>query len=296
MNFYNNVTDISLNLDDIDILNLLYKREKNIKSCPHCNSTKFIKYGYYKTLQRFKCTSKICNKTFSATTKSICSYSKKNFDIWKSYFKLMAENKTLVECSKALNIHNTTAFYWRHKILVAMKSSFITSPLKEFIEINTFRFKENFKGCKNIATTERKTIWLLSAVDIRNNILSEIVSVGSISIPIIKNSIYKKIPKDAYIRTYLHNYLRAIEIMHNKNLTTSHPEDKELVRSFSKFIARWFDKFNGVATKYLNSYLIWYILTFKKYYYNFSKFIIDLTLENSFTRFKDFRLFNLSFN
>ncbi|MBB6715063.1 IS1 family transposase [Clostridium gasigenes] len=296
MNIYNTVPNISLNLDSLNILDLLYKRQNKIKTCPHCNCTSFIKHGYYKTLQRFKCSNKICNKTFCATTKSPWSYSKKSFDLWKDYFKLMFENKTLIECSTTLDIHNTTAFYWRHKILVAMKSFFKPQPLKEFIEINKFRFKENFKGSRNIVTDERKYIWLISAVDINNTILSELVSVGPISIPIIKSSIYKKIPKDAYLLSSADTHLRAIEIIHNKNLTTPHPKDKELVRSFSKFIAPWLNRFKGIATKYLNSYLTWYILNFKKYYNDFMKFIINLTLENSFTRFIDFKSFNLSLN
>lgn len=294
MNVYNNVKDLSLDLSNLNILDLLTIKENSITQCPHCNYKKFIKYGYYKTLRRFKCSNKLCNKTFSATTKSPWSYSKKNFDVWKSYLKLMAENKTLFECSFILKIHNTTAFYWRHKILAAMKSFFNTEPLEEFIEMNTFKFKENFKGSRNIVTSERKPIYLVSAVDIRNTILSEIVSVGHISIPIVKESIYTKLPKDAYLVTSLHNYLKAIAKTHNKNLTTSHPKDKELVRSFTKFIAPWFSKFNGIATKYLNHYLIWYILTFKKYNNDFFKFIKDLTFENSFTSFENVKSSKLS--
>lgn len=294
MNIYNNVKDLSLDLSSLNILDLLNLKESTISSCPHCHCKKFIKYGYYKTLRRFKCSNKLCNKTFSATTKSPWSYSKKSFDVWKSYFKLMAENKTLFECSFILNIHNTTAFYWRHKILIAMKSFFNSDPLEEFIEMNTFKFKENFKGSKNIITDERKPIYLVSAVDIRSTILSEIVSVGHINIPIIKNSIYTKVPKDAYLLTSFNNYLRAIAKYHNKNLTTTHPKDKELVRSFTKFIAPWFSKFKGIATKYLNSYLIWYILNFKKYNNDFMKFITDLTFKNSFTTFKKIKLSKLS--
>lgn len=296
MNFYKNSPNVSLDLSILSVNYLLSKRQENIKNCPHCNYNKYIKHGYYKNLQRFKCCNIDCNKTFCATTKSPWNYSKKSFDLWKEYITLMFENKTISECSASLNIHRSTAFFWRHKILISMKSFFIPGELKEFIEMNKFRFLENFKGCRNITTPIRKHIWLVSAVDIKNTIVSDIVSIGHISVPIIRNSIYQNIPKDAYLLCSSDTHLKAIEKTHNKTLTTSHPLDKELARSFSKLIPQWFFRFKGIATKYLTSYLTWYILSFKNSYNNFIQFITDISLEDSFTRSKEFKYFKLSCN
>jgi len=38
------------------------KEELIIKECPHCKSTKFVKNGHYKNIQRFRCPE--CHKTF----------------------------------------------------------------------------------------------------------------------------------------------------------------------------------------------------------------------------------------
>ena len=54
----------------------IYKnRNKNIECCPICGGKKYIKHGSYKGIQRYKC--KECGKTFSNTTNSLWSYSKK---------------------------------------------------------------------------------------------------------------------------------------------------------------------------------------------------------------------------
>jgi transposase-like protein len=36
---------------------------------------------------------------------------------WVEYIRLMTESKTLQQVSDALNIHISTAFNWRHKVL-----------------------------------------------------------------------------------------------------------------------------------------------------------------------------------
>lgn len=295
-----------IDIQNLNILDLLNKRESAINCCPHCNNKTFIKHGYYKTLQRFRCKNILCFKTFCATTKSPWSYTKKSFDLWKEYLHLIIQNKTLIECSKKLNISITTAFYWRHKILSAMKYIYKPNPIKNFVELKKNSFKENFKGNRksfsnsakktiniNSSKYERKKIWIISAVDVNDTILSEPISIGYINIHLIQNTIYKKIPKDTYMLTIADTHLRAIELKHNKNLKTSYAKDKKLAILFTRHMPGWFRDFKNVATKYLNSYLTWYIISYQKYYNNFIKFIEALTLSNSFTRISDFKSFKL---
>jgi Transposase and inactivated derivatives len=92
----------------------LYKNKK-IDSCPICGGKKYIKHGTYKGIQRYKC--KECMKTFSTSTNSLWSYSKKDLNIWIKFIELMIKRRSLRFCAKKLNINLATAFYWRHKIL-----------------------------------------------------------------------------------------------------------------------------------------------------------------------------------
>lgn len=81
LNIVNKYTNI---LTTIDLL-----KDRKITSCPHCNYENIIKYGKYKGLQRFKCLSEDCKRTFSQKTKTLFSHSKKSADLWIKYFVLM---------------------------------------------------------------------------------------------------------------------------------------------------------------------------------------------------------------
>lgn len=104
----NIVNKYNSNLAFIDLL-----KNRAIQCCPHCNSEKIIKFGKYNNLQRYKCSNKNCNKTFSPKTKTLFSYSKKSADLWIKYFILLNNGKSLRECSTILNINLATSFYWR---------------------------------------------------------------------------------------------------------------------------------------------------------------------------------------
>ncbi|MGL5352933.1 MAG: transposase, partial [Clostridium sp.] len=136
MSLYEIIPNQSLDISCLAMKDMLKNRENQINKCPHCNYTYYIKHGYYNNLQRFKCKNIDCSKTFSATTKSFWSYSKKSIDLWKGFIKLMFENNTLAHCAEALHIHISTAFFWRHKILVSMNLSLKPGKLKEFIEMS----------------------------------------------------------------------------------------------------------------------------------------------------------------
>jgi len=68
---------------------------------------------------------------------------------WLKYFQMMVEGMTLPKIAQELDIHVSTAFYWRHKILNALRSlGFAT--LKGIIESDETYFLESDKGKKQI--------------------------------------------------------------------------------------------------------------------------------------------------
>ncbi|WP_297417493.1 transposase [Clostridium sp.] len=78
-----------LELHTNEVLKKNIYKNLNIRCCPICGSEIYIKYGSYKGIQRYKC--KKCNKTFSNTTNSLWSYSKKNPKLWIEFLELMIE-------------------------------------------------------------------------------------------------------------------------------------------------------------------------------------------------------------
>ena len=73
------------------------------------------KYG----VRRFLC--RDCKKSFIPSSCSITSGTRNNLSVWAQYLKCMSDKKTHKETAEECSISETTAFYWRHKILDALK-------------------------------------------------------------------------------------------------------------------------------------------------------------------------------
>lgn len=95
--------------------------EKEIKSrfkysivCPHCGSSKTVKYGFFNGEQRYRC--KECKKTFNAFTGTILSWSHYK-DKWGSYMDIISKDMSLRKAQTEVGVNYGTLFRWRHKIL-----------------------------------------------------------------------------------------------------------------------------------------------------------------------------------
>lgn len=235
----------------------IYKN-REIECCPICGGDKYIKYGTYKKIQRYKC--KECGKTFSKTTNSLWSYSKKDLNKWIKFVEFMMKRKTLRFCAKELKINLATAFYWRHKILHGLKIDSIPNRLKGDVHINKTILKENFKGSRNIVIKERRrNIWVIAAKGNEDSMLAMPIFKDCWDWNIFSNKIYSKIEKKSYIVAYKDRYIQIGAKKHNKKLVKEVKDDnriKYIIRNLSK----WISKFKGVATKYLEGYLAFFVL------------------------------------
>lgn len=87
--------------------------------CPYCKSTKIIGHGKYRSRQRYKC--KDCGTTFNDTSCSPMAGTH-HPEKWGKYIQFIAKGTTLPKIAKELGIHVSTAFYWRHKVLNALRT------------------------------------------------------------------------------------------------------------------------------------------------------------------------------
>ena len=234
----------------------IYKNKK-IECCQICGGKNYIKHGSYKGIQRYKC--KECGKTFSNTTNSLWSYSKKDLDIWIKFIELMIKRKSLRFCAKKLKISLGTAFYWRHKILNGLKIDSVPNKLEGDIHINKTIIVENFKGCRNITTTKRSNIWVIAAKGDEDSMLVMPAFKHCWMRPIFYEKIYSKIEKGSYIIPYNDRYITAVAKEHNKKLVKERKED-DRIKFIIMNIIKWFSPFKGIATKYLEEYLSFFIL------------------------------------
>ena len=270
----------------------IYKNKK-IECCQICGGKNYIKHGSYKGIQRYKC--KDCGKTFSNMTNSLWSYSKKDLDIWVQFVELMIKRKSLRFCAKKLKISVTTAFYWRHKILNGLKADSIPNKLEGDVHINKTLIVENFKGCRNITTTKRNNIWVIAAKGDEDSMLVTPAFKHCWMRPIFYKNIYSKIQKGSYIIPYNDRYITAVAKEHNKKLRKQIIQRKERkeddrVKFIIMNIMEWFSPFKGIATKYLEEYLSFFILFNLDRVIDYVDIIHYLSFGNRFIRTKEIGL------
>ena len=131
-----------------DIFLLLVSKEKQNNCaelvCPHCNSKYIVKNGKNKDKQRYKC--KSCRKSFIPETNTPIYYSKKDITVWIQYLECLFAQNSLKDCAEKCKISVSTAFFWRHRILDAIREITNKQVLKDKIQCDETYFNESFKG------------------------------------------------------------------------------------------------------------------------------------------------------
>ena len=277
-----NLEDLKENINSL-LKNNIY-RTRSVECCPSCRGKKYIKFGSYNGIQRYKC--KDCRKTFSNTTNSLWSYSKKDINIWIEFVELMIQKKSLRFCAKKLKISITTAFYWRHKILHGLKLDSVPNKLEGNVHINKTIVIENFKGCRNIPTIRRSNIWIVAAKGDEDSMLVMPTFRDCWNWNTFDEKIYSKIQKGSYIVAYNDRYIGVKAKAHNKKIVKEVKKD-DRVGYIMANIMEWFAPFKGIATKYLEEYLSFYILFYLDKIFNYIDIISYLSLGSRFIRIKE---------
>ena len=280
-----NLANMHKYLNEILKPNIYATRKSEVNACPKCGHSHYIKYGFFKGIQRYRC--KECGKTFSLVTNSIWSYSKKTPNKWIEFIELMLEKKTLKICAERLKININTAFYWRHKVLHAMTFTKIPESLKGKIHMIKTSTKENFKGNKHIDTDVREKIFVVSAKGAKDSILCLPVCKKIWDVKKFNEKIYKRIDKNSVIIPYVDRYIGIIAKKHNKNLNNENKEFDKFIGGFNLICKSWFKPFCGVATKYLKEYFCWLIIyNLKRKFINID-FFKELLLGEFFIKIED---------
>ena len=243
------------------VLRKHFYENRIVKCCPICGGIHYIKHGLYKGIQRYKC--KECNKTFSKTTNSLWSYSKKNPELWIEFIELMVEKKSLRFCAEKLNISLVTAFYWRHKVLYGLSLEGTPNSLHGIIYIAKTILPENFKGCRNIGfdftTHRRRNIWIIGAKGDEDSMFVKPIFKDIWDWKTFNKKVYSKIEKKSYIVPYGDRYIGVAAKEHNKKRVLEVKGDDRL-KYFILNLENWIGVFCGVATKYLQRYLSFFVL------------------------------------
>jgi transposase-like protein len=249
--------------------------------CPYCGSPHIVGFGKYRGRQRYLC--KDCGKTYndlSASPMAGTHYPEK----WPEFIELMLQGAVLRKVAEALDIHISTAFYWRHKVLNAL-SAFTPNNLKGIVESDEKLFLESNKGRNQVKRygkrqarqrggkasmrgISREQVCIIVAMDRNGEIVSKVTGRGRVSAKAIAAAIGPYIPEDAILcADAAKNYTlfakeRGLKHYKVNSSNGRHVIDKvyhiQHVNSYHSRLEEFINyHFKGVATKYLDKYLGW---------------------------------------
>jgi transposase-like protein len=274
-------SDITIpNEEFIKLIQSYYIEHK--PGCPHCKSLSIVKFGFTKNKsQRFKCYG--CCKTFSAFTDTPLSYTKKSMDKWVEYINLMSFGESIRRSASSVGINIATSFQWRHKILRAVLEM-LNDKLDGIIEIDEVFLAESFKGNHSKSSTfeiqrnprkrgmtlgeylNNKKISVLCCRDRKDSMFARTADRCKTRFDIMFKLLGNRLPKGSTLCTNnnmafiplskilncrLYKMRNGFEVKekkyHIQNVGIFGQEIKSIIE----------DHFKGVATRYLNHYLVW---------------------------------------
>ena len=189
------------------------KVDENPTKCPHCECENVTTRGSCRGIKRYKC--KECSKTFNAKTKTAFHHTKRPLETWNHYIELMfSGHMSLRKIAKETGLNLRTAFYWRHKVLHALKQ-FDSPKLSGIVEADETYFALSYKGKKRGMPRSphkrgkqikkrglsKDQVCVLTAIDRTKNTLLQSTCLASPTIRDLTNTLGPHIARDALLVT-----------------------------------------------------------------------------------------------
>ncbi|MGH7447681.1 MAG: transposase, partial [Longimicrobiales bacterium] len=127
-------------------------RSADGQGCPHCHGRSIVRWGGFSGRQRYRC--KSCRKTFSDLTRTAFAYSKK-IAKWPHYLVLVRQSQTLRSAADRMDVHVSTAFRWRHRLMSHMTAADGTT-LTGQVEVKELLFAHSNKGHRRLHETRQR--------------------------------------------------------------------------------------------------------------------------------------------
>lgn len=262
------------------------KRFAKGRVCPHCGSVHVVRNGKRPDgTQRYLCGD--CKKGFVSSTKSIVEKSHKPLVVWDKFFECMMSGDTLYLCSVKCGISKNTAFAWRHKVLDALRSNYENIQLDGIVEADETFFSVSYKGNHTGSTTfvmpraphrggravhkrglSNDKVCVPCAVDLTGTAYAKVSNLARVKIAGLHAVLDNKITENSTLVTDKASAYRQFATdnsLNLKQLKAGKPMVKGIytiqhINSYHSQLKKFMKKFNSVATKYLNNYLIWNIM------------------------------------
>ena len=257
-------------------------RFANGRVCPICGSIHVIRNGHRKDgVQRFIC--RDCGRSFVITANAITAGTHKDFDTWQQYIDCMMRGFSIRRTAEICEISKNTAFTWRHKILDALQNMQDTVLLEGIVEADETFFPVSYKGNYKHSKTfkmpraahhrghsvhkrglSEEQVCVMCAVNRNGHSYAKVGKLGKVSQQCVAVAFDNRIKKystlctdkeKAYRKFSADNDLTLVQLDTGKSKKGIY--HIQHINSYHKRLKDFLKPFNGVATKYLNNYLVW---------------------------------------
>ena len=252
-----------------------YQRIKILSTapiCPRCRCEYVTKAGVHNGRQVYKC--KNCKYQFRETAKSLV-YHLHKYPLILDYLKCMLEGKSLRACASEVGISLPTSFRWRHKILAAiqgLEGGINFSGITETDEL-LLQYSEKGRRYKTLEEKEQamKTVHpnvaVLVMTDREGNLLFKHTGENKVQNSQIKEELKRRVsennlicfkPNDEFKQAVMESPSKKVMVRRKtKGLAIYSVNVAE--KKITNFLV-WMMRFRGVATKYLQNYLMWFVV------------------------------------
>ena len=252
-----------------------YQRIKILSTapiCPRCRCEYVTKAGVHNGRQVYKC--KNCKYQFRETAKSLVYYSHKYY-LLVDYIKCMLEGKSLRACAREVGISLPTSFKWRHKILAAIQGLEGGINFTGITETDELLMEYSEKGRKFKTLEEKEqamktvhpNVAVLVMTDREGNLLFKHTGEHKVQNSQIKEELKRRVsennlicfkPNEEFQQAVKESSSKKVLVMHKtKGLSIYSVNVAE--KKITNFLV-WMMRFRGVATKYLQNYLMWFVI------------------------------------
>lgn len=259
--------------------NLSDNSQQKAVSCPHCGSSQIRANGKLKGVQRYFCNG--CSKNFSETTGKFW-FSLKKRDKVHRYLYCLLSGYSIRKSAKETGISIQTSFDWRHKLLTSF-SSVSVEEFQGIVESDDLFFAYSEKGNRNLDREPRKRgekaskagisnekVAVIATCDRSGNKDFKVATTGRISKKDLDKVLKGRLDKAQVLCSDSHRsysaFTKSMDITHKKFNASKGQRAVEKVyhvqnvNNLDSRLRKFMESFNGVATKYLQNYLNWFLV------------------------------------
>ena len=258
---------------------------KTISTCPFCGSSHIVRNGHRAGRQRFVC--KDCGKTFGMAHDTILHKTKKELAVWTMYVNCMMERMPLRKTARICHIRLSTAFVWRHKILDALTNMMESVKLDGVVECDEtyelISFKGNHKNSKTFKMPRmphkrggkaskrglsNEQVCITCGVNLGGLSVGRISNLGKPSCIDLGSVLDGHVASGSVFVTDSHRgYCKLADSYKVSHIRI--PRKHHVANGFNIQMVNYYNSvlkgminfhFKGVATKYLNNYVVWHNL------------------------------------